>query len=349
MRVLTAAMPLAESADQLLGSCDTEALACLIAHKAITTAAEQGVRNARQMLFDWLALVVAAAAERGNVQLQVRLAGEKAVGAGGDRAVRHQYVGPPRSAATRQAGCPLVSWSSKLPDGSQHVWPSTRRSLPRPCRTALQADASLSDLQALHHLPHVVYSLLASPLLQEPPNGAEPPQRRLPGPWQHPDAAAAMRGLLRVLAPDELSVAVCPQLASWSSFDRVAGLQHSLSSAALAVGQQPLWVLDCYFQLIVLCTAAAAAAGAPFPPPADSPLRRTLAGIRSARRATPDLLMLRQGQDDTAPFDCWLLEDGPRAGAEAGQAGQAGQSWPSFVAFLDAVTREAQRLLAEGR
>lgn len=157
-----------------------------------------------------------------------------------------------------------------------------------------------------------------------------------------------MCGLLRVLAPDELSVAICPQLASWSGPDQVAGLQHSLSAAALALGQQPLWVLDSYSQTICLCTAAAAAAGVPFPPPADSLLRRTLAGIRSARRATPDLLMLRQGQDDTAPFDCWLLEDAPPAGAAAQEAQQAGQEWPSFVAFLDAVTREAQRLLAEG-
>lgn len=75
MRVLTAAMPLAESADQLLSSCDIEALACLIVHKTITTAAEQGVRDARQMLFDWLALVAAAAAERGNVQREVRVGG----------------------------------------------------------------------------------------------------------------------------------------------------------------------------------------------------------------------------------------------------------------------------------
>ncbi|KAL4424007.1 hypothetical protein ABPG75_001308 [Micractinium tetrahymenae] len=282
MRVLTAAMPLAESADQLLGSCNTEALACLIAHKALITAAEQGVREARQMLFDWLALVVAAVAERGSVQRQ--------------------------------------------------------------------ADASLSDLQALHHLPHLVYSLLASPLLREPTAGAAAqPPRQLPGPWQHPDAAAAMRGLLRVLGPDELQVTICPQLASWSNFDQVAGLQHSLSAAALAVGQQPLWVLDSYCQIVVLCTAAAAAAGVGFPPPAHSLLRRTLAGIRSARRATPDLLMLHQGQDDTAPFDSWLLEDAPPAGAAAEQAQQAGQQWPSFVAFLDAVTREAQHLLAEGR
>ncbi len=222
--------------------------------------------------------------------------------------------------------------------------------LPEPRVSPLQADASLSDLPSLHHLPHLVYSLLASPLLREAPLGAAQQQlRQPPGPWRHPDAAAAMRSLLWVLAPDELSVAVCPQLASWSGPDRVARLQHSLSAAALAMAQQPLWVLDSYFQLVVLCTAAAAAAGVTFPPPADSQLRRTLAGIRSARRATPELLMLRQGQDHTAPFDCWLLEDALPAGAAAQQAQQAGQEWPSFVAFLDAVTREAQRLLSEGR
>lgn len=106
MRVLTAAMPLAESADQLLSSCNVDALACLIVHKTLTTAAEQGMRDARQMLCDWLALVVAAAAERGNVQRQVRLLPRVGwVGGGGGRGpLRPLWPSAPSS--MMPAACP---------------------------------------------------------------------------------------------------------------------------------------------------------------------------------------------------------------------------------------------------
>ena len=41
-------------------------------------------------------------------------------------------------------------------------------------------------------------------------------------------------------------------------------MQHSLSEAALSVGEQPLWVLDSFSQLVVLCMGGTPA------PPADS-------------------------------------------------------------------------------
>ena len=238
----------------------------------------------------------------------------------------------------------------------------------------MQADASLAQVHALQHLPHFLYSLLHGPLLQAPGAGlaaaAAPPAA---SPWQHPDRAAAMRALLRVLPPDELAVAVCPQLSSWASPEEVAVLHHSLSAAALAVSQQPIWVLDTFLQLVVLYrgstsnSGSTTAAGAPpqFPPPAASLLRRTLAGIRQVRRATPELLMLRQGVDDTAAFDAWLIEDapsapaGPATGADQWQRQQGGGGeedqqqqqlqWPSFVAFLNAASRQAQQLVEDDR
>jgi hypothetical protein len=241
----------------------------------------------------------------------------------------------------------------------------------------LQADASLAEVHALQHLPHFLYSLLHGPLLQAPgaslAAAAAPPGASQ---WQHPDRAAAMRALLRVLPPDELAVAVCPQLSSWASPEEVAVLHHSLSAAALAVSQQPIWVLDTFLQLVVLyrgstSSSNATAAGAQppqFPPPAASLLRRTLAGIRQVRRATPELLMLRQGVDDTAAFNAWLIEDAPPAAAGAadqwqqqqrGRGDEEGQQqqlqqqhqlqWPSFVAFLNAAGSQAQQLLEADR
>lgn len=244
----------------------------------------------------------------------------------------------------------------------------------------LQVDASLGDVEALQQLPHMLYAVLRGPLLQLPPPPAaaqdtqqqqqqreqeQQEQRGGPAAWRHPDAGAALRGLVRQLPPDELAVAVCPQLSSWAGPDEAAQMHHSLSAAAFKVSTQPIWCLDAFSQLIVLYTAAAAASSAPssgagaddaaagggeplpFPPPAASALRRTLAGIRQLRRCTPELLMLRQGtDDDTSAFDAWLIEDAA-AGAAAAAPGRQQQptAWPTFVSFLSAVNRQAQALL----
>ncbi len=230
--------------------------------------------------------------------------------------------------------------------------------------SAVQADASLAYVDQLASLPHLLYALLRGPLLQAPAAATpatgtaaagaaaaaeQPPQ------WQHPDLPAALRSLLRQLPPDELAVAVCPQLASWSSLEEVAVTHHSLSKAALAVAQQPLYVLDSFLQLIVLYASsssssssspdAAPAAPPPFPPPAASTLRRTLAAIRAARRRTPELLMLRQGEGDAAAFDAWLIEDPLPAEAFS----PAPLKWPTFIDFLKAATRAAQDLLDRNR
>ena len=66
MRIITAALPLATGPAQLFASCDGEATACLVVHKCLATAAEQGAAAARQMLFDWLVLLAARVAELGE-------------------------------------------------------------------------------------------------------------------------------------------------------------------------------------------------------------------------------------------------------------------------------------------
>jgi hypothetical protein len=251
-------------------------------------------------------------------------------------------------------------------------------------------DASLSGWESLQQLPHTVYALLRGPLLQLPGAGGG----SLPG-GSHPESAAALRARLPCLPPDECGVALCPQLSSWRSPDEVAVWRHSLSTAALALSQQPIWVLDTYSHLICLYTRAGddggggegggAAAPPPFPPPAASLLRRSLAAVRAARRPTPDLLLLREGVHDAAPFYAWLLEDAPppppaaaagvataaaaatrgpfdaatdspprppppgQQGPERGEQQQQQQDQPpSFAAFLEAVSDQAREVLLAG-
>jgi hypothetical protein len=141
-------------------------------------------------------------------------------------------------------------------------------------------------------------------------------------------------------------------LASWSSLEEVAVTHHSLSKAALAVAQQPLYVLDTFLQLFVLYAAssegssntdaaAAASATLPFPPPAASMLRRTVAAIRASRRRTPELVLLQQGNGDAPEFAAWLIEDPvPAAAFIPGPL-----KWATFIDFLKAVTRAAQDVL----
>jgi hypothetical protein len=66
MRIITAALHLATGPAQLFASCDGEATACLVVHKCLATAAEQGAAASRQMLFDWLVLLAARVAELGE-------------------------------------------------------------------------------------------------------------------------------------------------------------------------------------------------------------------------------------------------------------------------------------------
>lgn len=63
MRILTAALPLADTPQQLYAGCDAEATACLVVHKVMEGAASAGTSGARQMLLDWLVLLAARVAD----------------------------------------------------------------------------------------------------------------------------------------------------------------------------------------------------------------------------------------------------------------------------------------------
>jgi hypothetical protein len=62
-RIVTVPAKVARSRRQIFETCDAEATAVLLAHKALRAAASDGVGEARLMLTDWLAALVARASE----------------------------------------------------------------------------------------------------------------------------------------------------------------------------------------------------------------------------------------------------------------------------------------------
>lgn len=83
--------------------------------------------------------------------------------------------------------------------------------------------------------------------------------------------------------------------------------QHSLSRAALLTSGAPIFLLDAFTTIIILYTSGYPP-HLPYPPPAGSAVRRAAAQLRGSRRQIPQLLMLREGVDDVAPFMGRLLE-----------------------------------------
>ena len=78
-------------------------------------------------------------------------------------------------------------------------------------------------------------------------------------------------------------------------------------------------------------------------------LRQAAAAVRQQRVVTPALLMLREGADDTAPFDQWLIESSgvEGGGGEGGGGGSSGGA--SFLTFLEGVAGQAAQLLADAK
>ena len=195
-------------------------------------------------------------------------------------------------------------------------------------------DASLGAHERLQQLPRLVYALLCSPLLQAPAQG------------DSPDEAAAASALWRALPPGEVATAILPRLSSWASPDALSFPRHALSRTALQLAGRPIYLLDAFSMLVVLYARDAAA---PFPPPRTSVLRQAAAAVRQQRVVTPALLMLREGADDTAPFDQWLIESSgvEGGGGEGGGGGSSGGA--SFLTFLEGVAGQAAQLLADAK
>jgi hypothetical protein len=233
----------------------------------------------------------------------------------------------------------------------------------------------------------------------------------------HPDAPCALRMLWSTLPPEEVAVAIYPQLSSWAGPEEVAFPRHSLSQvwlgglggegpgacfyrvdshnfgcrvhsslthiltahtlthaqipphvcaptlqAAMALSDQPIFLLDTYSSLIVLYAMREGSGSPPFPPPQRSLLRQHINAVRQVRQRTPMLRMLREGVDDTHEFMRWLIEDaaaeeegggegGASAAAEREERGGGGDDEEMlrlpFVHFLEAVEALAVQMLEE--
>lgn len=135
------------------------------------------------------------------------------------------------------------------------------------------ADVTFESAASLQLLPRLVYALVRSPLLEASDK-------------HHPDLRASLHHLWTALPPEELACAVYPRLASYADADHEALSRHSLSRAALLTSTAPLFLLDSYSHLMLLCTARWPAEQ-PFPPPLASAVRVRIAQQARRRQQTP--------------------------------------------------------------
>jgi hypothetical protein len=240
-------------------------------------------------------------------------------------ALVQQIIGTASSEERDDARRSLVDWLAVL-TAAYNEWASGGE-YEQPGSEQMQhlsaMDPVFSTVEAMQQVPRAVYAICTGPLLGAGLKGGA-----------HPDAASALRTLSSTLPPEELAAAVYPQLSSWSAPDDLAFPRHSLSRAAMALSGQPIYLLDTYSSLIIYYTAEATTHGVPFPPPPGSALRRHVAAVRQARRVTPRVLMVREGEERAGRFLEWLIEDG---GEEAGR--------DSFLRFLEGVKRHAGEYL----
>jgi Sec23/Sec24 trunk domain len=174
-------------------------------------------------------------------------------------------------------------------------------------------DPAFKACEALQGLPRAAYALLRGPLLG--------------GTATHPDTLCALRTLWDILPPAELATAVYPHLSSWASPDQLAFPRHSLCRAALALSRQPIYLLDAYRCLVVFYASQGhqhsgadnTNSSAPFPPPHHSRLRQHWAALSQARRLTPRVTVVREGEPGADQiFGQWLIEDDRGGGAAHG-------------------------------
>ncbi|GIL48469.1 hypothetical protein Vafri_4983 [Volvox africanus] len=188
-------------------------------------------------------------------------------------------------------------------------------------------DLHFSQAPQLAPLLRLVYALLRSPLLAPFAEG------------QHPDLTAFLRHLWSGLPPPELVRAVYPVMQSYITPDQLAYPRHSLSRAALAGPEAPpIFLLDAYILIMVYYTSRCPPE-VPFPPPQQSALRKAVASIRSERRITPQVKILREGSEDSELFDQLLLDEPDGHDTSAG--GSSGNGGFGLVQFLDHVASEA--------
>lgn len=256
LRIRTLQYGTAKNIHELYDSVDPEVILSLLVHKVILASLEEGVREGRMLLHDWLVILTA---QYNEVYKLIQF----------------------------KNGSSIIS----------------------------QIETSFSQCPQLQALPRLVFALLRNPLLRFHEEGV------------HPDYRIYLQCLFSALEPSFLHRAVYPVLSSYSTPDKEAYPRHSLSRAALITSGSPIFLLDAFTTLIVFYSSTADAT-LPFPPPHDCLLRTTINNLKQERSITPKLIFIRGAQDDSSPFENYLIE-------EQDVAGEGYSSVTGFVAFLE--------------
>ncbi|CAI5935295.1 unnamed protein product [Closterium sp. NIES-65] len=308
------------------------------APQVIRASLEEGLREGRLLLQDWL--VIRASLEEGVREGRLLLQDWLVIltahhnHAFGLAQFNQPFPSPPSSfpqvirasleEGVREGRLLLQDWLVILTAHYNHAFGLAQFNQPH---SVTRLDVSFSACPQLQPLPRLAFALLRSPLLQLPREGV------------HPDLRTFLHCLYGSLDPSFLMRAVYPVLSSYTTPDRPAFPRHSLSRAALVTSGSPIFLLDA-FSTIIIFYSPAAPPDLPFPPPQTSLLRTTINRLKADRIITPRTITIRGGVDSTAPFETFLIEEQDVDGdVEGGAVGMG------FVAFLESIARDVREYM----
>jgi len=218
---------------------------------------------------------------------------------------------------------------------------------------APDADARALDVEftsslPLRVVPRLVHALLRHPALRVGPGGASA------------DARTWLRATTSRLEPAALVRTLYPSLSSWRSADEMECPSRSLTRAALATSDAPLWLLDAHAELVVFLKPrddGSAPGDVIFPPSRDSKLRAVVDAARETRRVTPKVRFVNGAVEDASAFYERLVEEesaelgggGDGLAGEGAIEGGSSHERDGFVGFLARTERTARTFLREAR
>ncbi|GAM18106.1 hypothetical protein SAMD00019534_012810 [Acytostelium subglobosum LB1] len=166
-------------------------------------------------------------------------------------------------------------------------------------------DIMFSQVQHLRPLPRYVFALLKSPLLQQLNKTNE--------------IAAINRGsddwvfcqcLYQSLEPRLLHRAIYPTLNTYGAPNNLAYKYLPLSENSISVSVSHIYLMDAYDKMIVYYSPQVSSQH-PFPPPADSLIRQTIANSKQDRLVVPEIIYTRGhlSSEGGRQFSDYLIEE----------------------------------------